>query len=622
MAQAEIGALRVRLAMDAGEFHKGARDAEISLAGLANRLGITAKNAAIAFAIKGVIDKADELGKAAQKIGIPVEALSQLKHAADLSGISMETLSNGVKKLSVNMEEIAGGGTTSGAARSLAALGISAMDASGQLKGAEMVMLQLADRFRAMEDGAGKTALAVAIFGKSGVELIPLLNAGSAGIEAMKKEADALGISFDTRAAKAAEAFNDNISRLGAVFTGFATKLTVAMLPALERLSERFVDFAKSSGIVDAAVAGISTSFKGLVTVGLTLGTTWEALTEIITRSANIVQAAWASIPVFFELTLKGAANFVAIAIEGIVNDFVAGLAKIGYAVDAFGLSSLGDTITNSLSIDLGRLNTDEAAAKLAELGATAAQQLTGGFTGVTESVRQGIAEIETLWSSWAATMEATATEMPDKVAAPIIASTEAMAEAARQHNKAMQDGKRITEEMLTPQEALIARQQKIADLFRQGAISAETYGRAMAQASAFSAKNMDALASNVSSNLSTIFGETKAVAIATALINTYQGITKALATYPPPMAQAMAAIQAAAGFAQVANIRSQTKGGGGGGGSGGGGSAAAPGPTQIPQTLVVEGLTPGRFLPSQNVRELAQMLIDYQRDGGQVVIR
>ena len=142
MAQAEIGALRVRLAMDAGEFHKGLKDAESGLSGLANRLGVTAKNAAIAgaaigaaiaaagaaitFAIKGVIDKADELGKAAQKIGIPVEALSQLKHAADLSGISMETLSNGVKKLSVNMEEIAGGGTTSGAARSLAALGISA----------------------------------------------------------------------------------------------------------------------------------------------------------------------------------------------------------------------------------------------------------------------------------------------------------------------------------------------------------------------------------------------------------------------------------------------------------------------------------------------------------------
>ncbi len=63
---------------------------------------------------------------------------------------------------------------------------------------------------------------------------------------------------------------------------------------------------------------------------------------------------------------------------------------------------------------------------------------------------------------------------------------------------------------------------------------------------------------------LGTMFEENKAVAIGQALINTYQGITQAIANYPPPFSYAMAAAQGALGFAQVNAIRSQSKDGGG----------------------------------------------------------
>lgn len=50
-----------------------------------------------------------------------------------------------------------------------------------------------------------------------------------------------------------------------------------------------------------------------------------------------------------------------------------------------------------------------------------------------------------------------------------------------------------------------------------------------------------------------------KAAAIGSAVINTYEGITKTLATYPFPLSAAMAAAQAALGFAQVQQISSQS---------------------------------------------------------------
>lgn len=80
-----------------------------------------------------------------------------------------------------------------------------------------------------------------------------------------------------------------------------------------------------------------------------------------------------------------------------------------------------------------------------------------------------------------------------------------------------------------------------------------------------------------IGSETKTQFNIQKAFAIAQAIVNTYQGITKTLATYPWPIAGILAAAHGAFGFAQVARIASQQfNGGGSGGGGGGGGRAVA----------------------------------------------
>jgi len=78
-----------------------------------------------------------------------------------------------------------------------------------------------------------------------------------------------------------------------------------------------------------------------------------------------------------------------------------------------------------------------------------------------------------------------------------------------------------------------------------------------------------------------TIFGESKALSVATALINTYQGITAGVALGYPQSIPAVI-IAAATGFAAVKNILSTNKGGGGGGS---GGSMAAPSAASMQQS-------------------------------------
>jgi SLT domain-containing protein len=82
-------------------------------------------------------------------------------------------------------------------------------------------------------------------------------------------------------------------------------------------------------------------------------------------------------------------------------------------------------------------------------------------------------------------------------------------------------------------------------------------------------------------------FEASKALAVASAIMNTYQGATKALATYPFPFNLIAAAASIAAGFAQVSQIRAQQYSG-----------RALGGPVMGGQTYMVGENGPELFTP------------------------
>lgn len=269
MASAVIGSLRVDLSMNSAQFQKGAKQAQSTLGSLGGTIKAFAAGAiaalsfgAITRAITSVVNKADELGKTAQKIGIPVEALSRLEYAGKLADVSLGQLSIGVGKLAKNMADIAGGADND-AAKALDRIGVSAVTATGALRPAEDVLLDIATKFAGMKDGAEKTALAMTIFGKSGRDLIPLLNEGASGIKAMGDEAVRFGVVISTETAQQAESFNDNLTRLGEAAGGLTTKITAALLPAMVRLTDAFVDFvSRNANGLDSFLAEAGRVFE------------------------------------------------------------------------------------------------------------------------------------------------------------------------------------------------------------------------------------------------------------------------------------------------------------------------------------------------------------------------
>jgi hypothetical protein len=243
-----VGALRAILSLESAAFTKGLSDAQLRLkdfdkkmkgiGGGMQKLGlaVSAAGAGIAASLRSALNQADDMGKAAQKFGVPVEALSQLAYAADLSDVSLETLGQGLKRLSIDM---ASGGAA------LANVGIAVRDATGQMRPTQEVLADVADLLAKMPDGADKTALAVRLLGKSGAEMIPLLNGGGQALRDMAAEADALGLTISENTVEAAERFNDNLRRLWGTLQGLSIEIAATLAPTLKSLSDKAVEFSK-----------------------------------------------------------------------------------------------------------------------------------------------------------------------------------------------------------------------------------------------------------------------------------------------------------------------------------------------------------------------------------------
>lgn len=265
---AVIGALRVELGINSAAFDKGLKDTKSKLGALGTffskfgkEIAATLSVGGLVLAFKSVVDSADELNKASQKFGVPVEKLSELKFAADLADVSLEALGVGFKKMAKNVQQIAAGGAQD-AAEAFRALGISVTDTSGKLKDQDKLFAEVADSFAKYADGANKTALAQAIFGKSGADLIPLLNAGSKGLREAAAEAHTLGVVIGSDTAAQAETFNDNLTRLKTAVTGLFTQVAIKLLPTLVDLTNKFVDLVKEGQPVETMATVLKNSFK------------------------------------------------------------------------------------------------------------------------------------------------------------------------------------------------------------------------------------------------------------------------------------------------------------------------------------------------------------------------
>jgi outer membrane murein-binding lipoprotein Lpp len=481
-----LGSLVVSLAANTAQFSsdmgKAAHDAEKRMDAIRKSAEKAGKAIGAAFVagvgvasvlVKQSIDAADEMTKMAQKAGVSTEAFSTLAYAANLSGVEMGSLQSSMSKLAATMTDVVRG-TNKDAVDAFRTLGIAVQDSSGKLKSGDVIMSEVAARFATMENGVGKTALAIKIFGRSGADLVPLLNSGADGIKAMQDEARALGVELDGNAGAAAERFNDNLTRLNTVKQGFANQIMKAVLPSLNSMTDALVESAKASSTFSASGKAIKTILDTIIVLGANVAYVFKGIgTEIGGIAAQIAALATGDFKGF--AAIGAAMKEDAAKARKEIDEFSERILKVLPAQ----IESAAPAIAKKIAAPM--MMAAEKTAKARKEFESEAHKIWKANEKTIDSLAlqadtmgKSSKEVE-LWKL----MLAKATDAQMQMAEVILDGID-----AKQKDIDLQEyAKRVYEDSRTPLEKYTAEVQKLNDAREKGAITNETYARAVIKA-------------------------------------------------------------------------------------------------------------------------------------------
>jgi hypothetical protein len=232
---------------------------------------------------KNALDNADALGKMAQRTGASVESLAKFQKAAELSDSSIEGVGKGLVQLSKSM--VAAQDGTGAQAEAFKQLGISLKNADGSLRSTDEVMLDLAEKFKTMPDGPEKTAAAMRLLGKSGADLIPMLNMGREEIEKLKG-------SMSTELSENAQRLNDKFTEMGQKFGELGLKLAENLLPHVEKLADKLLELIDAFSLLPGEVQIAIIAFVALGPQILALVKIFGGLIAVVKSVAIAIGAA------------------------------------------------------------------------------------------------------------------------------------------------------------------------------------------------------------------------------------------------------------------------------------------------------------------------------------------
>lgn len=271
-------------ANDAGE-KIGAMGSKMSSAGGSMTTGITLPAIAAAAGLSALVMKsvgtADEMQRLSDVTGISAEELQKLNYAGSALGVELTTITGAQAKLTKSMAGATDGTGTQ--AEAFATLGVSIINSNGNMRDANDVMMESFDALNGVGNETERDALAMAIFGKSAMELNPLIKAGASGLKELTDEAEANGAVISNEGVAALDTFGDSLDAMGLSIMGAVGSVAADFTPTLQSLS----DVVKTD--IVPAIGDIVTGAGNLI-VGFTeLDPT---LQKIILSTAGIALAA------------------------------------------------------------------------------------------------------------------------------------------------------------------------------------------------------------------------------------------------------------------------------------------------------------------------------------------
>lgn len=294
---------------DAHGFSNSARKAfksartGVNQAGMAVTAAAATVTAATAVMVKQQMQQIDQLAKYSDSIGITTQALSGLRHQAQLNGVANTQLDKGLKDMVRRVAEASEG--TGEAVDALDKLGLSATNL--KKLSPDQQFYKIADAMKEVKNQNDRVLLAYDLFGNKGIGIANMMRDGAAGLAAAQDEALGLGIAINRIDAAKIEAANDATHRAKMAMDGLGKSITIAVTPYITEIANEFFNAGKESngfrdqvasgmeiavtavGYVSNAVRGMHILWKGAqVLVAGFAANTLEMLSNVRTKLAEV----------------------------------------------------------------------------------------------------------------------------------------------------------------------------------------------------------------------------------------------------------------------------------------------------------------------------------------------
>ncbi len=182
----------------------------------------------------------EQLAMFTRQSGMAVEQIERLKYAAAQEGVEFETLAKSFPILSRRMLEAARGNETY--AQQFRAIGVEVTDSAGRLRSTYDILLDMSDYMsNTAVPAQEKMAVAMALLGRRGAELIPFLQLGRQEIAGLGDEYVRVGGLIGRESVAIIKAFGDQSTKVNAALDGMRASFTEGLLPSLYALREWMV---------------------------------------------------------------------------------------------------------------------------------------------------------------------------------------------------------------------------------------------------------------------------------------------------------------------------------------------------------------------------------------------
>ena len=293
------------------------------LQALAN--GFKAIGSAMSESLSAGAAYADNILTLSAQTGLSTDTLEKYNAVAELTDVSMETLTKSMAKNIKSMSDARDGSKSY--AEAYEKLGVSITDADGNLRDSETVYWETIDALKGVTNETERDAIAMELFGKKAQDLNTIIEMGSEGVAEYSQKAVEMGAVLGGKGLQALGNLDDQMQIFKSTLSSSKNILASAFAPAMASALEGVNGLAGSfNGLLSAIISGDEGGIENAMTmvsdqVTAMVENVSSILPELLTVAKRLISTLLQVIADNLPTILREGAKMLSSLLEGIANN-------------------------------------------------------------------------------------------------------------------------------------------------------------------------------------------------------------------------------------------------------------------------------------------------------------